>query len=77
MEFETPVQSRRSVRGFRNAPQRIMRSGIVRDVAKFRGDEVIMTCVAMGYPDDGFAANAVRSDREGNDDFVRYVGFAD
>ena len=40
-------------------------------------DEVIMTCVAMGYPDDNFAANAVRSDREGNDEFVRYVGFAD
>ena len=36
-----------------------------------------MTCVAMGYPDDNFAANAVRSDRENNDEFVRYVGFAD
>jgi hypothetical protein len=36
-----------------------------------------MTCVAMGYPDDSFPANAVRSDRESNDDFVRYVGFAD
>lgn len=31
----------------------------------------------MGYPDDNFAANAVRSDRDGNDAFVRYVGFAD
>jgi hypothetical protein len=31
----------------------------------------------MGYPDDSFAANAVRSDREANNDFVRYVGFAD
>lgn len=31
----------------------------------------------MGYPDDNFAANAVRSDREHNDEFVRYVGFAD
>ncbi|MCP2125157.1 hypothetical protein ABH991_005543 [Bradyrhizobium ottawaense] len=36
-----------------------------------------MTCVAMGYPDDDFAANAVRSDREHNEEFVRYVGFAD
>ncbi|WP_247317119.1 hypothetical protein [Bradyrhizobium sp. 141] len=36
-----------------------------------------MTCVAMGYPDDGFAANGVRSDREHNEEFVRYVGFAD
>lgn len=57
--------------------QGIMRSDIVREVAKIPEDEVIMTCVAMGYPDDSFAANAVRSDREGNDDFVRYVGFAD
>jgi hypothetical protein len=30
----------------------------------------------MGYPDDDFAANAVRSDREHNQEFVRYVGFA-
>ena len=36
-----------------------------------------MTCVAMGYPDDSFAANAVRSAREPNGDFVRYVGFRD
>jgi hypothetical protein len=36
-----------------------------------------MTCVAMGYPDDSFPANAVRSDRESNGDFVRYVGFRD
>jgi hypothetical protein len=36
-----------------------------------------MTCVAMGYPDDSFAANVVRSEREPHDDFVRYVGFGD
>ena len=57
--------------------QGIMRSDIVREVAKIPEDEVIMTCVAMGYPDDGFAANAVRSDREHNQEFVRYVGFVD
>lgn len=77
MEFETPVQSRRSARGFRNAPQRIMRSGIVRDVAKIREDDVIVTCAVMGYPGDSFAANAVRLDREHNAEFARYVGFAD
>jgi hypothetical protein len=49
----------------------------VREVAKIPESQVIMTCVAMGYPDDGFAANGVRSDRESNGDFVRYVGFAD
>lgn len=53
-----------------------MRSDIVRDVAKTPQVEVIMTCVAMGHPDDGFAANAVRSNREHNAEVVRYVGFA-
>ena len=46
-------------------------------VANIPEDEVIMTCVAMGYPDDSFPANAVRSDREPNGDFVRFVGFSD
>jgi len=54
-----------------------MRSDIVREVAKIPEDQAIMTCVAMGYPDDSFAANAVRSDRTAHDEFVRYVGFAD
>ena len=57
--------------------QGIMRSDIVREVAGIPDDEVIMTCIAMGYPDDSFSANAVRSQREPNDRFVRYVGFAD
>jgi hypothetical protein len=52
-------------------------SDIVRKGAKIPEEQVIMTCVAMGYPDDSFAANGVRSDREANGDFVRYVGFAD
>lgn len=56
--------------------QDIMRSDIVREVARIPEDEVIMTCVAMGYPDDGFAENAVRSDREPNG-VARFVGFAD
>ena len=55
--------------------QGIMRSDIVREVAKIPDSEVIMTCVAMGYPDDSFAANGVRADRELTDDFVRFVGF--
>ena len=57
--------------------QGIMRSDIVRAVADIPETEVIMTCVAMGYPDDDFAANTVRSDREATADFVRYVGFGD
>src|SRR6266536_3716201 len=57
--------------------QGIMRSDIVREVAGIPEDEVIMTCVAMGYPDDSFPANTVRSERVANDDFVRYLGFGD
>ncbi len=43
--------------------QGIMRSDIVREVANIPEEEVIMTCVAMGYPDDSFPrqCGAVRS----------------
>lgn len=57
--------------------QGISRSDIVRAVAKIPDGEVIMTAIAMGWPDDDFAANAVKADREANADFVRYVGFDD
>ena len=57
--------------------QGISRSDIVREVARIPDDEAIMTCVAMGYPDKAFPANAVRSDRQPTDAFVRYVGFAE
>ena len=57
--------------------QGIKRSDIVREVADIPADQAIMTSVAMGYPDDSFPASAVKSDRERNSDFVRYVGFAD
>ncbi len=57
--------------------QGISRSDIVREVARIPDEEAIMTCVAMGYPDDAFAANAVRSERQSSDAFVRYVGFAE
>lgn len=57
--------------------QGITRSDIVREVASIPEDQAIMTCIAMGYPDDNFAANAVRSDRQPNSDFVHFVGFGD
>jgi nitroreductase len=57
--------------------QGITRSDIVREVARIPGDEVIMTCVAMGYPDESFPANGVRSDRQSNGEFARFVGFAE
>lgn len=55
--------------------QGITRSDIVREIARIPEDQVIMTCIAMGYPDDGFAANSVKSKREDNGNFVRFVGF--
>lgn len=57
--------------------QGIMRSDIVREVVGIPEEEVIMTAIAMGYPDDSFSANAVKSHREPNDSFVRYHGFGD
>ena len=57
--------------------QGIMRSEIVREEANIPEGEVIMTCIALGYPNDEFPANAVKADREPNDRFVRYVGFED
>ena len=55
--------------------QGIMQSDVVRDLAGIPDDENIMICIALGYPDDNFPANEVRSTRAENSDFVRYVGF--
>ena len=57
--------------------QGIMRSEIVREEAAIPPGEVIMTCIALGYPNEQFAANAVKADRESNESFVRYLGFED
>ena len=40
-------------------------------------DEVIMTCVAMGWPDESFSANAVVSERRTVSEVARFVGFDD
>lgn len=55
--------------------QGIMQSDVVRKIANIPDDQNIMTCIAMGYPDDSFSANGVKSLREANENFVRYVGF--
>jgi nitroreductase len=52
-----------------------MQSDVVREYAGIPDDESIMICIALGYPDQTFPANAVRSERADNADFVRYVGF--
>lgn len=57
--------------------QGIMQSDVVREHAKIPDDENIMICIAMGYPDNDFVANDVKSVREDNENFVVYHGFND
>ncbi len=55
--------------------QGIMQSPVVREHAGIPDDQVIMICIAMGFPDDGFPANAVVSRRKSVDEAVTFVGF--
>lgn len=55
--------------------QGIMQSPVVREHARIPDDQVIMICVAMGFPDDSFPANAVVSKRKSVDDAAVFVGF--
>ena len=55
--------------------QGIMQSSVVREHAGIPDDENIMICIALGYPDEDFVANNVKSVREDEANFVRYVGF--
>jgi len=55
--------------------QGIMQSPVVREHAAIPDDQVIMICVAMGYPDDAFPANAVVSRRKSVDEATVFVGF--
>lgn len=57
--------------------QGIMQSPVVREHAGIPEDQVIMMCVAMGYPDESFPANAVVSRRKSVDEAVTFVGFED
>ena len=55
--------------------QGIMQSPVVREHAGIPDDQVIMICVAMGWPDDSFPANAVVSNRKPMEETVNFVGF--
>ncbi|WP_439815312.1 nitroreductase [Zavarzinia sp. CC-PAN008] len=57
--------------------QGIMQSPVVREHAGIAEDQVIMICVAMGYPDDDFPANPVVSRRKSVDEAAVFVGFDD
>jgi nitroreductase len=55
--------------------QGIMQSPVVREHAGIPDDQVIMICVALGYPDDAFPANAVVSRRKSVDEAAVFIGF--
>ncbi|MGE3141892.1 MAG: nitroreductase [Hyphomonadaceae bacterium] len=57
--------------------QGIMQSPVVREHAGIPDDQVIMICIAMGYPDERFPANAVVSRRKSVDEAAVFVGFDD
>ncbi len=57
--------------------QGIMQSPVVREHAKIPDDQVIQTCVAMGWPDETFPANAVVSTRKSVDEAATFIGFDD
>ena len=57
--------------------QGIMQSPVVREHAGIPDDQVIMKAVALGWPEDGFPANAVVSERKSVSEAARFVGFSD
>ncbi|AXE65528.1 nitroreductase family protein [Hyphomonas polymorpha PS728] len=57
--------------------QGIMQSPVVRAEAGIPDDQVIQTCVAMGWPDESFPANAVVSLRKSVDEAATFLGFDD
>jgi nitroreductase len=57
--------------------QGISQSPVVRAHAGIPDDEIIVTCVAMGWPDEAFAANDVKSSRVPVDRIAHFVGFDD
>lgn len=57
--------------------QGIMQSPVVREEAGIPADQVIQTCIAMGWPDESFPANSVVSTRKSVDEAAVFVGFSD
>jgi len=55
--------------------QGIMQSPVVREAANIPEDQVILTCVALGWPDEEFVANSVVSRRRPIKNVTRYLGF--
>jgi nitroreductase len=57
--------------------QGIMQSPVVREHARIPDDQLIMMCVAMGWPDERFPANAVVSARKSVEEAATFIGFDD
>lgn len=57
--------------------QGIMQSPVVRECADIPDDQIILTCVALGWPDQDFAANGVKSTRREVSDNCTFQGFED
>ncbi|MGR3322305.1 MAG: nitroreductase [Pseudooceanicola sp.] len=55
--------------------QGIMQSPVVRECAEIPEDQVILTCVALGWPDHDFAANGVKSLRRDVSEVASFQGF--
>lgn len=55
--------------------QGIMQSPVVREHAQIPDDQVILTCVALGWPDHSFPANTVKSRRRPVENTARFIGF--
>jgi len=55
--------------------QGIMQSLVVREYAGIADDQIIMKSIALGWPEEGFAANAVVSERRSVNEAATFVGF--
>ena len=55
--------------------QGIMQSPVVREVANIPEEQAILTCVALGWPDENFIANSVVSRRRPVENITRFLGF--
>jgi len=55
--------------------QGIMQSPVVREHARIPDNQIIVTCIAMGYPDEDFPANGVVASRRPAEEVVTFVGF--
>lgn len=55
--------------------QGIMQSPVVREFAYIPNDQVILTCVALGWPDEDFIANSVVSRRRPVENITEFHGF--